>query len=88
MKFRIVFLTILPRNLLFLAIVYMNSDTSTPTTPDSKKEISSFPFLKVATVAITLFINYVSMQLVYPFIPFMIKDFFPQVYYLKINYTL
>lgn len=82
-------LPVLVRNFQYLVIKYMNSDTSTPATPDCKKETSSFPLLKVATVAITLFINYVSMQLVYPFIPFMIKDFFPQVFYFKINlYTL
>lgn len=66
----------------------MDSSRNSPTSPESNRKPSKFPFLKVATVAITLFINYVSMQLVYPFIPFMIKDFFPEVYFIYIFHLL
>lgn len=41
---------------------------------------TKFPIMKVVAVAITAFTNFVSMQLVYPFIPFMVKDFFPEVF--------
>lgn len=60
------------------------SDTS-PTSPTSSASplspriILPFPYAKVATVALTIFVNNVSMQMVYPFIPFMVKDFFPEV---------
>lgn len=50
---------------------------------DSENHSSpKFPVMKITSVAISTFVNYVSMQLVYPFIPFMVKDFFPEVFFI------
>lgn len=51
----------------------------------SIKLIQPFPYLKIVTIAIILFINSVSMKLIYPFVPFMVKDFFPDVLILFIK---
>lgn len=58
--------------------------TTTPTTPSSPIILPPFPYGKVATVALSVFINNVSMQMVYPFIPFMVKDFFPEVFIVNV----
>lgn len=43
------------------------------------KKGSTFPVKKVATVCLVIFVNTVSLRMVYPFLPFMVKDFYPEV---------
>lgn len=42
-------------------------------------EEDKFPVKKVAAVAVALLVNFICIQLIYPFLPFMVKSFFPDV---------